>query len=139
MSNNIALEILICGPNNQLTTLDVSNNTALTWLVCNDNELIHLNMKNGVTDALTDFDVTENSLDCIETLDPDYATANWTNANGNIDDGVTFDVICGAEARTHWYVDTTGSDASGSGTLAQSPWPISRQPSMLPPMGILFL
>ena len=94
VSNNIALEILICGPNNQLTTLDVSNNTALTWLVCNDNELIHLNMKNGVTDALTDFDVTENSLDCIETLDPDYATANWTYENGNIDEGVIFAVDC---------------------------------------------
>ena len=51
-------------------------------------------MKNGVTDALTDFDVTENSLDCIETLDPDYATANWTYENGNIDEGVIFAVDC---------------------------------------------
>ncbi len=75
-------------------------------------------MKNGITDALTHFDARDNSLTCIETLDPDYATANWTLANDNIDDGVTFDVICGAEARTHWYVATTGSDNSGSGTLA---------------------
>jgi hypothetical protein len=64
------------------------------------------------------FDARDNSLTCIETLDPDYATANWTNANDNIDEGVSFDVICGAEARTHWYVATTGSDNSGSGTLA---------------------
>ena len=75
-------------------------------------------MKNGITDALTNFDARDNSLTCIETLDPDYATANWTNANDNIDEGVSFDVICGAEARTHWYVATTGSDNSGSGTLA---------------------
>ena len=30
---------------------------------------------------------------------------------------MTFDVICGATARTHWYVATTGSDITGSGTL----------------------
>jgi hypothetical protein len=40
-------------------------------------------MKNGVTEQLGYFKVTGNSsLTCIETLDPDYATANWTNANG---------------------------------------------------------
>ncbi|HIA31583.1 MAG TPA: PKD domain-containing protein, partial [Candidatus Marinimicrobia bacterium] len=77
-----------------------------------------LNMKNGVTDQLDYFNVTNNSsLTCIETLDPDYATTNWTSDNGNIDAGVTFDVICGAEAQTHWYVATTGSDVQGSGTL----------------------
>ena len=50
-------------------------------------------------------------------MDPDYASTNWTSDNGNIDAGVTFDVICGAEAQTHWYVATTGSDVQGSGTL----------------------
>ena len=29
---------------------------------------------------------------------------------------MTFDVICGAEELTEWYVATTGSDASGDGT-----------------------
>ena len=75
-------------------------------------------MKNGVTNQLTEFNATNNSLTCIETLDPVYATANWTSANGNIDAGVTFDVICGAEARTNWHVASTGSDVTGSGTLA---------------------
>jgi len=78
-----------------------------------------LNMRNGVTDSLTIFDATNNpNLTCIETLDPAYATTNWTSANGKIDAGVTFSVICGAEAVTKWYVDTTGSDASGNGTSA---------------------
>jgi len=78
----------------------VSANTALTThLHCYSNQLTYLNMKNGVTDQLTTFYATANSsLTCIETLDSDYATANWTSANGNIDAGVTFDVICGAEA-----------------------------------------
>jgi len=99
----------------------VSSNTALTGLLCSNNQLTYLNMKNGVTDAYTHFSAQTNDLTCIETLDPAYATANWTLANGNIDDGVTFDVICGAEAQTNWYVATTGSDISGSGTEASPP------------------
>ena len=62
-------------------------------------------MKNGVTDQLTDFNATSNdSLECIETLDPDYATANWTLANGNIDAGVTFADICYASNPSYTYV-----------------------------------
>ena len=58
-------------------------------------------MKNGVTGQLTNFNATSNdSLECIETLDPDYATANWTYANGNIDEGVTFAVDCTPEPPT---------------------------------------
>ncbi len=117
VSNNTGLNILKC-QTNQLTSLDVSSNTALTQLHCSSNQLTYLNMKNGLTDQLSSFSAQNNSLTCIETLDPVYATANWTYANENIDAGVTFDVICGAEARTHWYVATTGSDNSGSGTLA---------------------
>jgi hypothetical protein len=93
VSNNTALRLLTFR-NNDLTSLDVSSNTALTSLNCHGNELTYLNMKNGVTDALTTFNATNNSLTCIETLNPDYATANWTYANGNIDEGVTFAVDC---------------------------------------------
>jgi len=70
-----------------LTSLDVGSNTALQHLRCKDNQLTYLNMKNGITNALTNFNARDNSLTCIETLDPDYATANWTYANGNIDEG----------------------------------------------------
>ncbi|SVD17079.1 uncharacterized protein METZ01_LOCUS369933, partial [marine metagenome] len=110
VSANTALTNLLCN-NNQLTSLDVSANTALIGLNCDSNQLTYLNMKNGVTTQLTEFDAHNNSsLTCIETLDPAYATANWTSANGNIDAGVTFDVICGAAARTNWHVASTGSD-----------------------------
>jgi len=97
--------------------LDVSANMALTSLYAKNNQLTYLNMRNGITDALTTFDATNNdSLVCIETLDPYYATANWTNANGNIDEGVTFSVICGSEDQDVWHVSTNGSDGSGNGT-----------------------
>jgi len=73
----------------------VSSNTALNILHCYNNPLTYLNMRNGVTDALTTFNATNNdSLECIETLDPTYATENWTFENGNIDEGVTFAVDC---------------------------------------------
>jgi hypothetical protein len=78
-------------------------------------------MRNGVTAALTYFQAEDNSLTCIETLDPDYATANWTYANSNIDDGVTFSVICGSSDLSNWHVDTTGSDRQGTGT-AENPF-----------------
>ena len=97
VSKNTALKELWCDFN-QLTSLDVSNNTALTWLYCPSNRLTSLIMRNGATSQLYKFDVTRNySLNCIETLDPAYATTNWTSANGNIDSGVTFAYICGVE------------------------------------------
>ena len=120
VSKNTALTTLDCN-SNQLTSLDVSSNTKLTVLQCHYNhQLTNLNMRNGITDQLTTFNATKSAttLTCIEVLDPAWATANWTSANGNIEEGVTFSVICGAEAVTTWHVATTGSDGSGSGTLA---------------------
>ena len=121
VNNNTALTTLKAS-SNDIIALDVSANTALTTLYCENNQLTYLNMRNGITDGLTTFNATNNdSLDCIETLDPDYATANWTYANGNIDDGVTFSVLCGSTDLSNWYVDTTGSDGQGTGT-AVSPF-----------------
>jgi len=93
VSNNTALVYMDCS-GNQLTTLDVSSNTAFIGLVCSYNQLSYLDMSNGVTDAFEIFIATDNSLTCIETLDSEYATANWTYANGNIDEGVTFAENC---------------------------------------------
>ena len=54
-----ALEYLKCN-NNQLTELDVSNNTELKWLECNNNQLAELNVSNNT--ALTRLDCSFNSL-----------------------------------------------------------------------------
>ena len=83
--------------NNQLTSLDVSNNTALVDVfICNNNLLTYLDMRNGITDALTLFNARANSLSCIlvNEEDVDWASANWTNDNDNIDEGVIFDPEC---------------------------------------------
>ena len=90
VSKNTALERLGVGANH-LTSLDVSKNTALTELLVPYNRLISLSMKNGVTAQLDRFQAMDNpSLTCIETLDPVYATTNWTS----IDEGVTFSLSC---------------------------------------------
>ena len=116
LSSNTALSRLTCN-GNDLTSLDVSSNTALTRLTCNSNQLTYLNMKNGVTDGLTHFNATNNdSLECIETLDTTYATINWTYANGNIDEGVTFAADCIPFIGPVWHVSTTGSDSTGNGS-----------------------
>jgi len=83
--------------NNQLTSLDVSSNTALTSLDCHNTQLTYLNMRNGVTELVLFNAMDNSSLTCIEVLDPDWATANWTSAKENIDAGVTFAYICGVE------------------------------------------
>ncbi|MBH10297.1 MAG: hypothetical protein CMG74_08110, partial [Candidatus Marinimicrobia bacterium] len=102
LTSNTALTSLMC-PDNQIALLDVRSLTAITDLRCYNNQMVHLNMKNGVTDALTYFDATDNSFGCIEVKaeDVDYATANWTSGNGNIDDGVEFNVVCAAEGYTY--------------------------------------
>ena len=76
---------------NQLTSLDVSNNIALTHLECVDNQLTCLNVKNGNNTNFTNFYAGDNpNLTCIEVDDPAWSIQNWTY----IDNGVTFSTNC---------------------------------------------
>ena len=69
LSNNTSLRVLSCA-NNQLTTLDVSNNTALTALYCGGNPLTGLDVSNNT--ALTELSCITNKL---ATLDVSNNTA----------------------------------------------------------------
>ena len=100
VSKNTALEYLYCYYN-QLTSLDVSKNTALTSLSCSFNQLTSLNMKNGLKIGAGVNDIflsaIENSLTCIETLDPVYADTNrvvGVFGTSTTDGGVTFSLSC---------------------------------------------
>ena len=53
-----ALGTLYCSTN-QLTTLDVSNNTDLTWLVCHTNQLTTLDVSNNTALTLLSSDIVE--------------------------------------------------------------------------------
>jgi len=58
VSNNTKLVLLAC-PSNQLHELDVTNNTALQSLNCSYNNLRYLNIKNGNNTNLSTFDATD--------------------------------------------------------------------------------
>jgi len=65
--------------NNQLTSLDFSQNRNLTALDCSLNQLISLDAKNGNNDSITLFYVSSNpNLTCIQVDDDTYSTTSWT-------------------------------------------------------------
>ncbi len=77
LSNNTALVSLDC-VDNKITGLDLSNNTALTSLNCIDNKLTSLNIRNGNNSIITFFNAINNgTLTCIQVDDE-------TNANNGI-------------------------------------------------------
>ena len=60
-------------------TLDVSNNSILTQIYCNDTPISALNVANGNNANFTTF-VASNTpnLTCIQVDDVNYSAANWT-------------------------------------------------------------
>ncbi len=86
----VNLTALNCSSNN-LTSLDLTQNTSLTSLDCNSNNLSSLEVKNNNNTNFTAFDATNNSgLSCIEVDAVAYSTTNWTN----IDAGTSFSTNC---------------------------------------------
>lgn len=98
IENFLALEELRCFKNN-LTTLDISNNTLLTYLNCSRNEIENLDVSNNIgllklscyTNPISSLDVTLNtlleSLDCVEN---ELTTLNVTQ-NINLETLYTYD------------------------------------------------
>ena len=89
LSQNTLLTALDC-PSNQLTLLDLSSNTALTYLFCDNNQLTCLNVKNGNNNTLLVESNLNPNLSCIEVDNPAWSNANWTI----IDPNVTFSTNC---------------------------------------------
>ena len=91
VSQNTALTKLICHYN-PLTSLDVSQNTALIALSFASNQLNCLNVKNGNYSNVIYFDASMNpNLTCITVDNVAYSTTNWTN----IDSQTSFSANCG--------------------------------------------
>lgn len=84
---------LYCGFN-QLTSLDVSQNTALVYVYCYSNQLTCLNLKNGNNQNFIFFNGGSNpDLQCIQVDNAAYATANWTY----IDPTASFSENCSSD------------------------------------------
>ena len=82
LSQNTLLTILTCETNN-IINLDVSNNSNLTLLNCSNNNLNSLDVRNGNNTNFVNnqaFNVTGNpNLTCINVDDSSYSTNNWPN------------------------------------------------------------
>ena len=74
----INLDTLDCGYN-QLTSLDVSNNTALTSLWCSDNQLTSLDVSNNTT--LTSLGCFHNQLTSLDVSNNIALTSLWCGDN----------------------------------------------------------
>ncbi|MDG1136911.1 MAG: hypothetical protein P8N28_01515, partial [Phycisphaerales bacterium] len=90
VGQNTVLESLHCG-NNNLTSLDVSSNTALEMLYCYGNQLTSLDVRNGNNTNMPLFNTTGNTnLYCIDVNNPTWSAANWTQ----IDSWSIFNTNC---------------------------------------------
>ena len=78
VSNNTALTVLSCGEN-QLTSLDVSNHTALTSLNCSHNPLTSLDVSNNT--ALTELSCINSQLTSLDVSKNTALTLLWCSEN----------------------------------------------------------
>ena len=93
-----ALRELYCY-SNQLTFLDLSNNSQLFEVSCGNNQLASIDLRNGnntvMSTSSTFFNLNNNpNLYCIEVNNINYANNNWTFANGSIDNQHYFNTNC---------------------------------------------
>ena len=91
----IALKSLFCYDNN-LTTLNLSNNIQLFEITCSENLLTYIDLRNGNNTGLWYFMSMNNpSLSCIDVDDVAWADYNWAK-----DTWTTFSTNCGSVAVT---------------------------------------
>ena len=87
----LALKDLFCY-SNQITFLDLSNNTQLFEVSCGSNQLTYIDIRNGNTDGLWYFNSMNNPLlTCIDVSDIAYAEYNWAT-----DSWTSFSTDCNA-------------------------------------------
>ena len=86
VSNNTSLTLFDCSYN-QLTDIDISSNTNIITFICNSNfQLISLDIKNSNNINMTNVVMSQNpNLSCINVDDTIWSNFNWTVPNGNID------------------------------------------------------
>lgn len=86
---------LFCN-DNQLQSLDLSNNTNLFEVNCRDNQLTSLSLKNGNAMGLWYFTATGNpNLLCIEVDNVAFAYSNLQSGGWEIDPTAAFSTNCG--------------------------------------------
>jgi hypothetical protein len=85
----ISLSELFCY-SNQLSSLNLSNNTQLFEVSCSNNQLTYIDIRNGNNPGLWYFQSINNpELDCIDVDDLAWANINWSK-----DSWTTFSLSC---------------------------------------------
>jgi hypothetical protein len=98
VSNNLTLQVLICDRNN-LINLDVSVNSVLISLDCSLNELVSLNVANGNNPNFTSLKTAFNPLlTCIEVDNENFSYTEWSGPSSQfiIDGTSSFSENCGS-------------------------------------------
>ena len=99
LSNNTALTYLSVS-GNKLTALDVKELTLLTSLLARDNGLTFLNIKNGNNTLLTTLDIVGNPSICVQVDDEDYRPNTGWISNTDIRTRPRFSENCEALINT---------------------------------------
>ena len=122
LRQNTALTKLFCN-NNALSSLDLSQNNNLNFVYCHRNQLTSLNVANGnnANINLTSFDATDNpNLSCIQVDNVAYSNATWVfkdnTASYSIDCG-PFVNIPDANFKTYLRNDTA-INTNGDGEIS---------------------
>lgn len=117
ISQNTALVTFYCG-GSSLNSLDLSSNTNLTTFDCNTSSLTSINIANGNNTNISYFKTLSNpNLNCIEVDNVGWSSSNWTD----IDSWSYFSVDCSVpNAADTVYVNTnaTGNNDGTSWTDA---------------------
>ena len=83
LAHNSVIEELICS-NNQISSLDISNQPELKWLECENNQLAYLNLRNG--NSFYSILASNNpTLTCIEVDNANESYLDWTGSNYSFD------------------------------------------------------
>lgn len=86
--------MLVCNKN-QITVLDLSKNTGLAFLFCENNKLVSLNLKNNHNTQMERIRTDNNpNLRCIEVDNPTFSAENWKGELFRFDDGLIFSKDC---------------------------------------------
>lgn len=102
--------------NNEILSLNLNQNTALTSLSATNNNMTILQIKNGNNSNFTSLNLTGNSLTCINVDDPTYATNNWTGTPGGVDYSTDCAVNFGA-ANLKANIISLGHDTNSDGEI----------------------
>jgi hypothetical protein len=125
-----ALQFLFCH-NNQLTSLDLSQNTALQAVICFNNKLLKLNVKNGNNQNIWNFNALSNpELTCIEVDDADAfylafwakpETTGWGTSCCSEPEMLQSEVLNSNAVRVNWVSNGLSSRISYR-AIGATPW-----------------